>query len=59
MYASDSGFEELNRRRGAEEVALEWLALRMQHYVDLHPESEDDLNGFATWLARADDEDDD
>lgn len=59
MYASDAGLEELTRRRGDEEVTLAWLASRMQDYIDHHPDSEGDLNGFATWLARADDEDED
>ncbi len=57
MYASDHGLEELARRRGEEEITLAWLAVRLQHYVDFHPEDEDVVNRMASWLARADDED--
>lgn len=56
MYSSDFGPEELSRRRGPEEVTLDWLAAQLQTYVDLHPQDEDVINRLASWLARADDE---
>jgi hypothetical protein len=58
MYFTDRGIEELVSRRGEEEVSLEWLAERLQSFVDLNPEFETAIERLATWLARADDEDD-
>lgn len=58
MYFTDRGIEELEARRGDEEVSLAWLAERLQLFVDLNPEFEVAVERFATWLARADDEDD-
>lgn len=58
MYATDRGIEELEDRRGHEQVRLEWLAGRLRAYVDGHPEHEDAVDRLATFLAR-DDEDDD
>ncbi len=58
MYFTDRGIEELESRRGDEEVSLAWLAQRLQSFVDLNPEFEVAVDRFATWLARADDEDD-
>lgn len=43
MYFTDRGIEELGERRGEEQVTLGWLAA---------------VDRLATWLARADDEDD-
>ena len=57
MYASDRGLEELETRRGDEEVSLAWLAARLRLFVDLNPEFEVPVERLATWLARADDED--
>ncbi|RKS71391.1 hypothetical protein CLV35_3188 [Motilibacter peucedani] len=57
MYASDRGLEELETRRGDEEVTLAWLAERLRLFVDLNPEFEVPVERLATWLARADDED--
>lgn len=57
MYSTDKGIEELTERRGTETVSLEWLAARLQHFVDLHPEFETPVDRLATWLARLDDED--
>lgn len=57
MYFTDRGIEELVERRGADEVTLEWLAARMQNFVDDNPNFETAIDRFATWLARADDED--
>jgi hypothetical protein len=58
MYFTDRGIEELEKRRGEEEVSLAWLAGRLQTFVDLNPEFETAVERLATWLARADDEDD-
>jgi len=57
MYFTDRGIEELTERRGDEQVSLAWLAQRLQTFVDLNPEFEVPVERFATWLARADDED--
>ncbi|WP_181312858.1 DUF6104 family protein [Nocardioides campestrisoli] len=59
MYFTDRGIEELERRRGDEEVTLAWVADRLQQFVDVHPEFETAVERFATWLAREDDPDDD
>ncbi len=58
MYFTDRGIEELESRRGDEEVSLAWLAQRLRDFVDLNPEFEVAVERLATWLARADDEDD-
>lgn len=58
MYFTDRGIEELGKRRGDEEVALAWVAERLQEFNDLHPEFETAVDRFATWLARLDDEED-
>ena len=58
MYFTDRGIEELAERRGEEQVSLEWLADRLQTFVDAHPEFETAVDRLATWLARSDDEDD-
>ncbi len=57
MYFTDRGIEELLSRRGEEEVTVEWLADRMQEFVNLNPEFEVPIERLATWLARLDDED--
>lgn len=59
MYSSDAGLDELQRRRGGESFAVEWLVERFQTFIDLNPESESSLNGFARWLAREDSDSDD
>jgi Family of unknown function (DUF6104) len=59
MYFTDRGIEELESRRGDEEVSLAWLAERLRTFVDLNPEFEVPVERLATWLARADDEDED
>jgi Family of unknown function (DUF6104) len=57
MYFTDRGIEELQARRGDEEVSLAWLATRLQEFVDLNPDFEVPVERLATWLARlADDE---
>jgi hypothetical protein len=58
MYFTDRGIEELQRRRGEEEVRLEWVAERMREFVDLNPEFETAVERLATWLARVDDGED-
>ena len=58
MYFTDRGIEELESRRGEEEVSLAWLAERLRLFVDLNPDFEVAVDRLATWLARADDEDD-
>ena len=58
MYFTDRGIEELEQRRGDEEVTLAWLAERLQEFVDIHPEFEVAVERFATWLARLDDPED-
>lgn len=56
MYFTDRGIEELVERRGSEQVSIEWLADRLQAFVDSHPEFETATDRLATWLARADDD---
>ena len=56
MYFTDRGIEELEARRGEEEVSLSWLADRLRTFVDLHPEFETPVERLATWLARLDDD---
>jgi hypothetical protein len=58
VYFTDRGIEELEARRGEETVSLSWLAQRLTAFVDLNPEFEVPIERLATWLARADDEDD-
>jgi len=58
MYFTDRGIEELEQRRGDEEVTLAWLAERLIEFVDIHPEHENPIERFATWLARLDDPED-
>jgi hypothetical protein len=57
VYFTDRGIEELESRRGDEEVSLSWLAERLREFVDLNPEFEVPVERLATWLARHDDED--
>jgi hypothetical protein len=57
MYFTDRGLEELEQRRGDEEVTLAWLAAKMRDFVDANPEFETAVERLATYLAR-DDEDD-
>ena len=58
MYFTDRGIEELQARRGEEEVSLAWLADRLSEFTDVNPEFETAIERLATWLARLDDEDD-
>ena len=57
MYFTDQGIEELVERRGDEEVAVEWVAARLQEFVDLNPEFEVPVDRLAKWLARLDEDD--
>ncbi|WP_182544750.1 DUF6104 family protein [Halosaccharopolyspora lacisalsi] len=63
MYFTDRGLEELEERRGDEEVRMTWVADRMRAFVDLNPEFENAVDRLATFLARdegdADNEDGD
>jgi len=56
VYFTDRGIEELQRRRGEEEVSVDWLADRLREFVDLNPEFETPIERLATWLARLDDD---
>ncbi len=58
MYFTDRGIEELQARRGEEEVSLAWLADRLSEFTDVNPEFETAIERLATWLARLDDPDD-
>lgn len=57
MYFTDRGIEELEQRRGDEQVTLAWVAERLQAFVDAHPDFDTAIDRLASWLARADDED--
>jgi hypothetical protein len=54
MYFTDAGIEELDDRRGDDQVAMSWLAGRLRDFVDLNPEFETAVNRLASWLARLD-----
>lgn len=58
MYFTDRGLEELQARRGDEDISFAWLADQLQVFVDLNPEFEVPIERLATWLARLDDEED-
>ena len=57
MYFTDRGIEELQARRGEEDVNLGWLAEQLSIFVDLNPEVEVAVERLATWLGRLDDDD--
>jgi hypothetical protein len=59
VYFTDRGIEELQARKGEEEVSVDWLADRLREFVDLNPEFETPIERLATWLARLDDDLDD
>jgi hypothetical protein len=59
MYFTDRGIEELETRKGDDEVTLAWLAEQLRTFVDLNPEFEMPIERLATWLARLDDAEDD
>jgi hypothetical protein len=56
VYFTDRGIEELESRRGDEELTFAWLADRLRAFVDANPEFDDAVERLATFLAR-DDED--
>ena len=56
LYFTDRGIEELQQRRADDEVTMDWLAGRLQEFVDLNPQFETAVDRFATWLARLDDD---
>lgn len=58
MYFTDRGIEELEARRGDEQVSLAWVAGRLRSFVDGNPEFEDAAERIATFLARDDADDD-
>ena len=57
VYFTDRGIEELEARRGDEQVSLAWVAARLREFVDLDPDTESVVDRLATWIARLDDED--
>jgi hypothetical protein len=59
VYFTDRGIEELESRRGEEEVSVAWLAEQLRTFVDLNPEFETPIERLAVWLARLDDDTDD
>ena len=58
MYFTDRGIEELDERRGDEQVTLSWLADRLRAFVDANPDYENAVDRLATFLARDDADDD-
>ena len=58
MYFTDRGIEELESRRGEEDVTLAWLSEQLRIFIDVHPEFESAVDQLATWLARLDDDED-
>jgi Family of unknown function (DUF6104) len=58
VYFTDRGIEELDERRGDEQISMHWLADRMRAFVDTNPEFETAIERLATHLARDDSDDD-
>jgi hypothetical protein len=58
VYFTDRGIEELEARRGDEEITYAWLADQLRTFVDLNPDFETAVERLATWLARLDDPED-
>jgi len=56
LYFTDRGIEELEQRRGDEEITFGWLSEQLRTFVDLNPDFEVPVERLATWLARLDDE---
>jgi hypothetical protein len=56
MYFTDRGIEELEKRRGEEVLTYLEIAESLRTFVNLNPEFETAIDRLATWLARADDE---
>ena len=59
VYSTDRGIEELDARRGHEQVSVAWLAEQLRQFVDANPEFEVAIERLATWMARLDDDDED
>ena len=57
VYFTDRGIEELQQRRGEEQVSFDWLAERLRAFVDLNPDFEVPVERLATFLARDDSDD--
>ena len=58
MYFTDRGIEELEERRGDDQVSVAWLAERLRDFTDLNPDFEVAVDRLASWLARLDDAED-
>jgi len=58
VYFTDRGIEELEQRRGEEEISVGWLAMQLRAFVDLNPDFETAVERLATYLARLDDDED-
>ncbi len=58
MYFTDQGIDELDERRGDEQVTMSWLAERLRDFVDLNPEFDTAVDRLASWLARLDNDSD-
>jgi hypothetical protein len=58
VYFTDRGIEELEERRGEEQVSMTWLAGRLRAFVDLNPGFDVAVDRLASFLARLDDEED-
>jgi hypothetical protein len=58
VYFTDRGIEELEQRRGEEEISVGWLATQLRAFVDLNPDFETAVERLATYLARLDDDED-
>jgi len=56
MYFTDRGLEELEERRGEDQVTLAWLAQRLREFIDLHPDAQVPVDRLASWLARLDED---
>ena len=59
MYFTDRGIEELEERRGEDQVTMAWLAGRLRDFTDLNPDFEVAIDRLAVFLARLDDDEDD
>lgn len=59
MYFTDRGIEELESRKGSDQISFAWLAYQLRAFVDTFPEAEATIDRLATHLARLDDEDPD
>jgi len=59
VYFTDRGIEELEERRGGEQVSLDWLADRLRAFVDRNPDFEVAVDRLATFLARDEGDSDD